>query len=389
MRRYDMDWLRVLVFGLLIFYHVGMYFVPWGWHIKNNTLYEWLVYPMLFVNQWRLPILFVISGMGTYYALNKRSGRQFISERITRLLLPLAVGIFLIVPPQVYAERVVNNQFNGHYLEFWPQYAFLGIYPEGNFSWHHLWFLPYLLLFSLVLCPVFLYLRRHPDLRLIGWVKKQARKPLGLYWAILPLYLTESFLEPFFPVTHALVGDWFTLLNFLILFFYGFLLIAVKQEFWDTVTRRRRLYLYLGIIGFSVWLGMVFSFKDSTLLHFTEAAVKVFNLWTWILVLFGYASRYLNRPGRVLAYANEAVYPFYILHQTITVIIGYYLLGSGLDFLPAFTILVLGTFGFSWLIYELGIRPWPWIRPLFGLKAKKVPVSEIRPSEVQSVGGIP
>ena len=59
-RRYDLDWLRVIVFGLLIFYHVGMFFVPWGWHIKNNEIYGWLRYPMLFVNQWRLPILFVI-----------------------------------------------------------------------------------------------------------------------------------------------------------------------------------------------------------------------------------------------------------------------------------------------------------------------------------------
>src|SRR5690606_16631767 len=106
MRRYDLDWLRVIVFGLLIFYHVGMFFVPWGFHIKNNSIYDWLRYPMLFLNQWRLPILFVISGMGTYYALSKRSARQFALERINRLLLPLAVGMLFIVPPQIYIERI-------------------------------------------------------------------------------------------------------------------------------------------------------------------------------------------------------------------------------------------------------------------------------------------
>ncbi|PTB89076.1 glucan biosynthesis protein, partial [Marivirga lumbricoides] len=135
MRRYDLDWLRVIVFGLLIFYHVGMFFVPWGWHIKNNVLYEDLTWPMRFLNQWRLPILFVISGMGSFYALNKRNGFQFMGERIKRLLIPLIFGMAVIVPVQVYAERVYKGEFQGGYFDFWPQLAFIGVYPEGNISW--------------------------------------------------------------------------------------------------------------------------------------------------------------------------------------------------------------------------------------------------------------
>src|SRR6056297_268269 len=98
MRRYDLDWLRVLVFGLLIFYHAGMFFVPWEWHLKNNQLSDGLQWPMLFVNQWRLPILFIISGMGTAFAFRKRSRGQFIIERSKRLLVPLIAGIILVVP---------------------------------------------------------------------------------------------------------------------------------------------------------------------------------------------------------------------------------------------------------------------------------------------------
>jgi len=117
-RRHDIDWLRVIVFGLLIFYHVGMFFVSWGWHIKNNITYEWLQWPMRFLNQWRLPILFVISGMGTYYALSKRSIRKFSWERIKRLGIPLIFGMFVIVPPQVYYERLDLGQFVGSYWDF-------------------------------------------------------------------------------------------------------------------------------------------------------------------------------------------------------------------------------------------------------------------------------
>ena len=370
MRRHDLDWLRVLVFGLLILYHVGMFFVPWGWHIKNNVIYSWLVYPMLFVNQWRLPILFVISGMGTYYALGKRSGKQFVKERIIRLYIPLAVGMLLIVPPQVYIERIVNLQFSGSYFDFWPSHAFIGIYPEGNMSWHHLWFLPYLLLFSLVLVPLFLHLRTNPDNRFISWLRKMIGKPAGIYLFLIPLYLTEALVEPFFPVTHALVGDWFALLNFGLMFLFGFLLISVQQQFWRLVESKRQLFLLCGILGFTVWLGLIISTEDSIYRHFTEAFLKVFNLWSWILVLFGYASRYLNKPSYMLSYANEAVYPFYILHQTITIIIAYFLMDLNWGFLPKFSILLVGTFLGSWIIYEYVIRRWKWIRPLFGLKLK-------------------
>ncbi|NAS12454.1 acyltransferase family protein [Poritiphilus flavus] len=378
MRRYDMDWLRVLVFGLLILYHVGMFFVPWGWHIKNNDIYGWLRYPMLFLNQWRLPILFVISGMGTYYALNKRSGKQFALERFVRLYIPLAVGMLLIVPPQVYFERLANGQFQGGYLDFWPSRAFIGIYAEGNFSWHHLWFLPYLFLFSLILIPAFLKLRNNPDNGLLRWIRRQMNKPFGLFWLIIPLYLAEAFLEPFFPVTHALVGDWFTLVFYVFLFFYGFLLMASRNNFWEIAAQRRRLFLKCGIVGFTVWLATILTFEDSTVRHFTEAFLKVFNLWSWILAIFGYGARYLNKPSKLLAYCNEAVYPFYILHQTVTISIGYYLMDLNWGFVPKFLVLTLGTFGISWILYEFGIRRWRAIRPLFGLK--------VRPKKYDQVG---
>ena len=109
MRRHDLDWLRVIVFGLLIFYHVGMFFVPWGWHIKNNVIYEWFAVPMYFLNQWRIPILFVISGMGTYYALGKRSRKQFSRERLRRLGFPLLATSFTqrIVRPH---QNSLKNQ---------------------------------------------------------------------------------------------------------------------------------------------------------------------------------------------------------------------------------------------------------------------------------------
>lgn len=370
-RRYDLDWLRVIVFALLILYHVGMFFVPWGWHIKNNEIYDWLRWPMLFVNQWRLPILFVISGMGTAFALAYRSGWQFIKERHARLAIPLIFGMILIVPPQVYVERLYSGSFSGSFGEFLAGPAFTGIYPVGNFSWHHLWFLPYLLVYSVILAPVFLYFRNHPNNRFLhGLRKKLSKHPYSLYLFVLPLYLFESFLEPFFPVTHNLVWDWFNFVNSLTLFLFGFLLISVKEEFWTAVDDIKFKALWIGIISFTCMIGIRMIFEDSIVVHFTEAAFKVVNLWSWILTLFGYAAVYLNRKSYAVQYCNQAVYPFYILHQTITIIIGYYLMNLEWGLGPKFLVMTAGTFGFSWAIYEFLIRRSAILRPLFGVKTK-------------------
>ncbi|MEM8763234.1 MAG: acyltransferase family protein [Bacteroidota bacterium] len=369
-RRYDLDWLRVIVFGLLIFYHVGMFFVPWGWHIKNNVIYEWLRWPMIFLNQWRLPILFVISGMGTYYALGNRNLGRFVGERYLRLVIPLLVGMLLIVPPQVYFERLADGDFTESYFEFYTTVAFTGIYPEGNFSWHHLWFLPYLFLFSMILAPLFIWFRK-PGNRFVLRIKKVIAKPFGLYMFIVPIYLIEVFIEPFFPVNHALVGDWYAIAYYLVLFSSGFLLISSGDTFWTSLENSKGKALGIGALSFTALTLIWLFFEDSLVIHLTEAFFKMTNLWSWILVLFGYAAKYLNRPSTTIAYANRAVYPFYILHQTITVALAYYLMDVSWGLLPKATLLVLGTFGISWLIYHFVILPLFFLHPLFGLKKKK------------------
>ncbi len=367
-RRYDLDWLRVIVFALLIFYHVGMFFVPWGWHVKNNVIYDWLRWPMLFLNQWRLPILFLISGMGTYYALSYRNLFQFNIERLKRLGIPLIFGMLVIVPPQVYFERLAEGQFSGGYFEYFPSEAFVGIYPEGNFSWHHLWFLPYLLTFSLILSPILIYLKRKPS-RFKNWVAKLVHRPMNLYWFIVPLYLLEALVEPFFPITHALIDDWFNFTSSLVLFFYGFLLLSTGDVFWEKLERIRKRALFIGITAF-IGLLIIWQFEDGYVVHFTEAFFKVTNFWSWILVVLAYGAKYLNKKSGLLSYCNRAVYPFYILHQTITVAIGYYLMNLNWGLLPKFLVLTIGTFLGSWIIYDLIILRIPLLYPLFGLKTK-------------------
>ncbi|CAM3527195.1 acyltransferase family protein [Aequorivita lipolytica] len=370
-RRYDLDWLRVMAFALLIFYHIGMFFVPWEWHIKNNIIYEWLEYPMVFLNRWRMPLLFIISGMGTAFSLGKRSAFKFSRERISRLFIPLLFGMLVIVPPQIYIERIAHLQFTSSYLDFWPTHAFDGKYPTGNLSWHHLWFLPYILAYSLILLPIFIFLRKHPKNKLIRLITKLTQTRFGLYWMIVPLLLMEWFLDPFFPITHGLFDDWFNFFYNLTLFFYGFLLISVQKSFFETIQKHYKTYLFTGIIAFSVFLYLISTYEDGIARHFIEAFFNQINMWSWVLALFGLSSVFLNRKSNIILYCNRAVYPFYILHQTVIIILAYQIMNLNWSLLTKFSTLVVGTFSICWILYEFLIKRFFLLNIVMGVKPKR------------------
>ena len=365
-RRFDIDWIRVIVFDILIIYHVGMFFVEWDWHIKNNEIIDWVEYPMRFVNQWRIPILFVVSGMGTRFALSFRTGKTYIKERIIRLLIPLLVGMFIIVPPQVYLERLTQGALYQSFLEFYPDY-FNGIYPQGNFSWHHLWFLPYLLVMSITATPLFLSLRESKNKIILFLQGLMNKSPISLYILVLPLALIEYSLADKFPITHAFLGDWYGLTLYFLLFIFGFILICIGNSFWTAVNRLKISSLIIGVLCFTFLQWNSFDYANNILVPF----IKTVNMWSWILVIFGYSAKYLNKESDLVKRRNKAVYPFYILHQTITIICGYYLMNSDLHYLIKLLIMIVVTFGGSWVIYEFIILKIRIIQPLFGLKKQK------------------
>jgi hypothetical protein len=371
-RRYDLDWLRVLAFGLLIFYHTGMFFVEWGWHIKNNIISEPMEWPMLFVNQWRMPLLFMISGAAVYFALQRRSAGSFARERVQRILLPLAFGIFVIVPPQIYFERLTQGQ-TYNYLDFYPSVFTFQAYPEGSFSWHHLWYLAYIFVYSLVCLPLFRYWLREPGKQQLTRIVAFFARPGVLFLPALWLLAGDLVLREYWPEdTHALVDDWANHFKSLSLFILGFLLVA-QSPFIDAVARQRRVSLLVGLITVTVlyagyWIDGPDDISGWALTMYR--CLKFLNGWAWLLTLLGFARTYLNFSNAGLRYANEAVYPFYILHQTVIICLAYPMTNWALPVGVKFLLISLGTFGVCWLLYEGVIRRVQFLRPLFGLKAK-------------------
>src|SRR4051812_42011567 len=154
-RRPELDWLRVVAIAILHAFHVGMMFNTWDFHLKNPDPLPVLEVPMGFLHAVRMPLLMVIAGIGTAIALQRRSVGRFALDRTKRLLLPLAFGMLVIVPPQIYIERLAHGAIQPGYLAFYRTVFELRPYPAGSFSWHHLWFVAYLFVYCVAALPLF------------------------------------------------------------------------------------------------------------------------------------------------------------------------------------------------------------------------------------------
>jgi glucans biosynthesis protein C len=370
-REYGLDWLRVFAFSILILYHSGMAFVTWDWHLKNPEQSEVLEFFMLLVNRWRLPLLFLISGAAVFFSLRRRSFAQFSTERLTRLGIPLLVGMFIIIPPQIYLERLSQGA-QLTYAEFYLSVLELKPYPAGSFSWHHLWYVAYILVYSLVGIPIFVFLRGGTGQRLIAAIVGMFKRwPPLLYLVIVPNIIVALALAPHWPHTYNLISDWENLTGSFLIFLWGFI-IASNREFLDLITRRRKEFFIAGLafatLYFSAYYsGFTHSWPYGASLGYWTVVSAYFGM-TWIFALVGYARAIVTGPSRTLTYATQAVYPFYIVHQTITVMIVYYVIPWQIGVWPKLLMVTTGTFAGSWLFFEI-VRRIGILRPLFGLKS--------------------
>ncbi len=364
-RQYYIDWLRILLIISVYLFHVGMIFNTWGWHVKNDVQYGgFLRQVMIFLHNWRMPLLFMISGAGTWYALKNISAGRYLLERSRRLLVPLAAGIFILVPVQVYIEKI--GQYSS-LLAYYP-HMFEGIYPEGNFSWHHLWFIAYLFVIALIIAPFLNILRSSRFMAFVGNLEPLLTRPLGLNIVIIPLFVSQVILRNYFEQeTHALVNDWATITYYLIFFLAGFILLPVRSIA-GAMTRYRRLYLAETAVMMAVML-LVQRQVDSV--RAAEVAYDVAAIvmsWACAVAVTGYGRKYLDRNSSFRKTANEAIYPFYLLHQPALVITGYLVVRLDLPVLLKVVLIMASSLFLTVSVYWLLIRPFNVTRILFGMK---------------------
>jgi glucan biosynthesis protein C len=373
-RRHDIDALRALAFALLILYHCCMLWVAgddWDWHLKSSYQSEWLQLPMLLVNRWRMDLIFLISGLSVHFLLRDTGVGRFIGQRSWRLLLPLVFGCLVVVPVQPYLQGMANGAVEPGYLRFlgdyfggrpWPQDAFDGW--EHGFTWNHLWYLAYLWCYTMVFALLLPLLRRLPNplARLRGaWL---------LTLPALPLLLYTFTLQPLFDETGDLVHDWYRHAVYFTVFLYGWWL-GTHEAVWAELVRLRRHALGCALGLFSVYATMVFVLPDDSpeWVYAIGRTLRNFYIWMALSAILGWGKALLDRPMPWLSWANESVYPWYVLHQSLILVLAWWLmplqLGPVLEPLCVIAGTVLGCAVLAAVIARM-----PVLRPCFGMKAR-------------------
>jgi glucan biosynthesis protein C len=381
-RRYDVDWLRVLAFAAVFLYHSGRFFSVDDWEIQNAQTSNLVQAIKSIFDLWGMPLIFLISGASIFFALRSGKALRFLRDRVLRLLVPLALGILVLGPPQVYLGRLTHGEFQGSFLQFLPLYFRDWRIWGGNFAWSgvHLWYLEYLFLFTLVLLPLFAALKRPSGRRIMESLGRLSARPGAIFlWSLL-LALQLVVLDPSGLVSPGLSEDLIRLLWFPPFLVFGFLVFS-DERIQQAIIRQRRVALGLALVSTLVvaTAGGLVEQDPSFLLFVLAMVIASLLIWSSILAVLGYGMRYLTADHRLLAYANEAVLPFYILHQPVILILGYFIIPLPLSILAKYLIIAPLAFGITVGLYEYGIRRVNPVRRIFGLKPRKpvLPVADL------------
>ena len=387
LRRHDLDWLRVMAILSVFVYHSTRFFNIGDWHVKNSTRYLGVELLEVFMEMWMMPLIFVISAASIYYAMRKGGAGKFFKDKVLRLLVPLAVGAFTHASLQVYLERITHGQFFGSYFQFLPHY-FEGIYMDvgssGNFAFAgmHLWYLLILFIFSLLAYPLFRWLKGRGR-GVLDALGRFLALPGAMYLLALPLVILEAVISDTPWDTGA--GGW-GFLYYLLFFIPGFVLVS-NERLQARIERSRWVSLALGLVLTAGYLYIIVYANGTEIGELLDQTLLYFGAWALVLAFLGLGSRYMKFSNTLLEYASPAVLPFYILHQTVLLCAGYYILRWDIPDLLKWLLIVPASLVAILVIYELFVRRINLMRILFGMKSLAPSTEKARQPQLSKAAG--
>lgn len=395
-RRCDLDVVREVIVVSVIFFHTARIFDDLGFYVKNEPLIPALTFVVSMAALWGMPLMFMISGYAIRHSLQKRTVSAFVRERLQRLLVPFVISLVVIVPPQIYFELLSDPAYQQSYLQFYPRFFditfdidfpwFVTATPEsGYFHPAHLWFIYNLLIYTLLMLPLFLYLRQERGQQIVERVVCYcATHKWAVFLFALPLAVIESSLGV------DLSGGW-NQFAYLFILCYGYI-VASDERFGQLFNQYRRAALVIALVASVLcFVGLdnlvnssnINPFESNDAVSITLRFIKGLAGWFWIVAIIGYleSARYkrqhfaTQQPAhskssvfRLERYANDAILPIYLLHQTLVVIIGFYVVQWESGALLKFLAISLSTLVITLLLYEFVIKRMRVTRFLFGMR---------------------
>jgi hypothetical protein len=373
-RRYELDWLRVLAILTVFVYHSSRFFNLGEWHVKNINTFVWVEIWNVFATRWMMPLFFIISGASLFYAIAKSGGwSRFYVDKFMRLMIPVLAASVTHSALQIYLERVSHGQFSGTFFSFLPEYfngVYLGTGLPGNFAFHgmHLWYLLFLFLYSLICYRLFI------------WLKTSGQDTLNrvMSWFTIPGLMYVGFSIPLLMmkvlIPRAVLdvgnGGW-GFLHYIWFLIAGFMIVS-SDRLLQHIKNQRWISLLLGVVLATAYLYQLFSPSrvvfSAVIMDWISALLNFFSAWCWLLAILGFGMRFLAFDRPVLRYANEGVLPFFILHQTVLLFVGYFVLTWQINDALKWGIVFISSFIIIIMIYVLLVRKFELLRFLFGMK---------------------
>ena len=385
-RLYYLDWLRVIAILGVWAYHAARPFMLQEWLINNTEKSSAITFVFLiFLGSMGMPLFFMMAGAGCLFALRRRTGRQFVTERTERLLIPFVVGCILLSPVQFYLEWVHKGWYQGQFLHFVPTLVIdrlnllITTFSPSIFEslGSHLWFLGYLFTFSLVALPLFLWLKTESGRQALAWLGKLGEKRGGLLMFILPIATVRMSLQPFFPG----YTDWADFAYMLVFFVCGYLVYADKRLV-QAIRRDWRLALTVGVIstltmlvGLTAGGGEQWVKDPRTPGFYLGWGLVGVNGWCWTLFALWVGLRFFDFRNRWLDRGQELIVPFYVFHQPPIVLLAFFVVLWQAGMLFKLAVILLGSFIITLGFCEGVVRRVKPARALFGMKPSWQPDS--------------
>jgi glucans biosynthesis protein C len=379
-RLYFIDWLRILAVLLLFPFHTLRVFnAADPFYVKASPESSVVTHVLSFISVWHMPLLFFLAGCSTYFALGKRSGGGYAWERAKRLLVPFVFGFLILIPPQTW----FGGRFNSGYSQSYGHYLISGDFLRwnvrdggdyfGGFGIGQLWFILFLLIISLVVLPLVVWGVRG---RGAGRMRSFSRRLSRPVWWLLPVViLLVASAAPEIPGGN--------IVYYLAVFLLGYVSVC-HGSFVESARRYRVPALVVGL-GLSLLWVLTAGLRDS--LADPSAALVGLNflgvaaVWLSIVGFLGFGKRYLDRTSPMQRYLAEASYPVYILHQTVIVVMAFYLVGMDIPRVAQWVLLFVAVVLATFALYEIVRRVNP-LRFLFGMRPRRRPAAPIEPQAV-------